>query len=270
MGRDGNYFRTAVVLSAGGLRGAAHLGVLRQLLRHNVPIDLMVGVSAGAIIAGFYAGVGLSIEDMVEDARTFRGRHIVLHGLTLRAPQRLQPLVRRFCGVVPERLRQLDRAEFDNLHFGVRGLGIVCHDLITNRPMYFASGGKHNAMLPEVIKASATIPGIIPSRVVQRAGRRVHLVDGGLSDPMPIAFARSRALQATHLIVCDCRTVWEEIEDSENLVYIRPRINGITALRSRASLLHAVELGEAAVTDEILRKIKAWRLPPRKPIVSAT
>ena len=47
--------RIAVVLSAGGLRGAAHLGVLRRLVQIGLPIDVMVGVSAGAIIAGFYA-----------------------------------------------------------------------------------------------------------------------------------------------------------------------------------------------------------------------
>ena len=40
--------RVAVVLSAGGLRGAAHAGVLRQLVRHGIRIDAIVGVSAGA------------------------------------------------------------------------------------------------------------------------------------------------------------------------------------------------------------------------------
>src|SRR5688572_5796808 len=41
--------RVALVLSAGGLRGAAHVGVLRGLVRRGIPIDAIVGVSAGAV-----------------------------------------------------------------------------------------------------------------------------------------------------------------------------------------------------------------------------
>src|SRR4029079_9766443 len=105
--------RIGLVLSCGGLRGAAHLGVLRQLGRHRIPVDVIVGASAGAIIAAYYAGVGLSVDDMIGDAPRFRGRHILMHGLTLRAPSRLKPLLRRFCGVIPTRLAELDAARFD-------------------------------------------------------------------------------------------------------------------------------------------------------------
>src|SRR5262245_34788108 len=65
--------RITLVLSAGGLRGAAHVGVLKQLLRHEVPIDAIVGVSAGAVIAAYYAAAGLSIDELVTCRR--RSRH---------------------------------------------------------------------------------------------------------------------------------------------------------------------------------------------------
>ena len=77
-----------IVLSAGGLRGAAHLGVLRRIVRHQIPVEVMVGVSAGAIIAAYYAAVGLSVHEMIEQAPVFRGRHILMHGLTLRVAPR--------------------------------------------------------------------------------------------------------------------------------------------------------------------------------------
>ena len=51
--------RIGIVLSAGGLRGAAHVGVLRQLVRHGIPIDAIVGVSAGAVVGAYDAAVGL-------------------------------------------------------------------------------------------------------------------------------------------------------------------------------------------------------------------
>src|SRR5262245_33319460 len=42
--------RIGVVLSGGGLRGAGHVGVLQQLAAHKIPIDVIVGSSAGAIV----------------------------------------------------------------------------------------------------------------------------------------------------------------------------------------------------------------------------
>src|ERR1700716_2756057 len=97
-----------IVLSAGGLRGAAHLGVLRRIVRHRIPVEVMVGVSAGAIIAAYYAAVGLSVHEMIEQAPVFRGRHILMQGLTLRSLSALNPFLRRFCGIIPHRLEQLD------------------------------------------------------------------------------------------------------------------------------------------------------------------
>ena len=51
--------RIGVVLSVGGLHGAAHAEVLKQLVRHGVPLHTIVGVGAGAIVAAYYAAVGL-------------------------------------------------------------------------------------------------------------------------------------------------------------------------------------------------------------------
>jgi len=55
--------RVAVVLSGGGARGGAHIGVLRELESAGVPIDLIVGTSYGALFGGLYA-TGYSTEDL--------------------------------------------------------------------------------------------------------------------------------------------------------------------------------------------------------------
>jgi len=55
--------RVALVLSGGGARGGAHIGVLRALERAGVPIDLIVGTSYGALVGGLYA-VGYSVNDI--------------------------------------------------------------------------------------------------------------------------------------------------------------------------------------------------------------
>jgi hypothetical protein len=123
-------------LSAGGLRGAAHLGVLRRIVRHQIPVEVMLGVSAGAIIAAFYAAVGLSVHEMIEQAPVFRGRHILMHGLTLRS---LKPYLRRFCGIIPQRLEQLEAASFTTLHRGIKRLGKGATHLIVSDCRYSAS-----------------------------------------------------------------------------------------------------------------------------------
>src|SRR5262249_39624645 len=102
--------RVAVVLSAGGLRGAAHVGVLRELFRHGIPIDAIVGVSAGAVIAAYYAAVGLGIDDLISDADRFRGRHLLAYSLNVQLGHRFERRLERWCGVIPRRLAQLEAA----------------------------------------------------------------------------------------------------------------------------------------------------------------
>jgi NTE family protein len=53
----------ALVLGGGGARGAAHVGVLKVLEQARVPIDIITGTSAGAIVGGLYAS-GLSPQDI--------------------------------------------------------------------------------------------------------------------------------------------------------------------------------------------------------------
>src|SRR4051794_32917558 len=55
--------RVCLVLSGGGARGAAHVGVLKVLEELRVPIDCIVGTSMGSIVAGAYAS-GTSIDEM--------------------------------------------------------------------------------------------------------------------------------------------------------------------------------------------------------------
>ncbi len=57
--------RVGLVLGGGGARGAAHIGVLRELERLNVPVDAIVGTSMGAIVGGLYAS-GMSPDELEE------------------------------------------------------------------------------------------------------------------------------------------------------------------------------------------------------------
>jgi len=251
--------RVAVVLSAGGLRGAAHAGVLGELVRHGIRIDAIVGVSAGAVVAAYYAAVGLDVEDLVRDATAFRGRHLLAHSLNVRLAYRFERRLAARCGVIPERLRQLDDACFDRLHHGVQRLGIVCHDARTRTPRYFATGTDHGVPLSAAVRASASIPHLFPPIAVQGDGGPLELVDGGVSDALPLAFARGAAIGATHVIVSDCRWIGRVPATDARTVWVRPRMWTTGTLWSPArGLAPAVRDGEAALTPEALRRIRGW------------
>src|SRR5690349_14311284 len=55
--------RIGLVLSGGGARGAAHIGVLKVLEQNHVPVDAIAGTSMGAVVGGLYAS-GLSAKDI--------------------------------------------------------------------------------------------------------------------------------------------------------------------------------------------------------------
>ena len=90
-------------------------------------------------------------------------------------------------------------------------------------------------------------------------GQPVQCTDGGVSDPLPVEFARQPGLDATHVIISDCRQDATPVEQDERLVYLRPRLERTTTLRApRATLLEAVAAGEATVTEPVATRIRNW------------
>jgi len=255
---NGKAVRIAVVLSAGGLRGAAHVGVLRALVREGVQIDVMVGVSAGAVIAGYYAGAGLTLDELADDAVCFRGRHLLLHSVNVQLGRRFDRALAPHCGIIPQRLRRLESATFEHLHHGVCALGIGCHDVAANLPRYFATGATHGVPLHEVVKASASMPLFFPKIPVVCNGERWLLTDGGVSDSVPIGFARAAPLHATHVIVSDARWLGTRPRTDATTVWIRPRLPGTGTLWTRRGLAAAVRCGEGAVAADVLAEIRRW------------
>jgi NTE family protein len=89
--------RIGLALSGGAARGIAHVGVLRALEENDIPIDAIVGASAGALIGGCYA-TGLSIEKLEEMASRFRWRHtsrLSFSRLGLQSNARMEKFLRK-------------------------------------------------------------------------------------------------------------------------------------------------------------------------------
>jgi NTE family protein len=207
--------RLALVLSGGGARGAAHIGVLRVLEEMHVRPDIVVGTSMGAIIGGLYAA-GYSpdeIEDLVKetdwkqifidridrDDRSFRRREddaTFLIPLRLRfkgwkpyippsflGGQRLDLLLRSL------EIRATGETDFDRLPIPYRA---VAADLANGKAVILDRGSLATAM-----RASMSIAGMFPP--VQLDGRK--LIDGGAAANLAIGIAQD--LGATKVIAVD-------------------------------------------------------------------
>jgi NTE family protein len=164
--------KIGLALSGGAARGIAHVGVLRALEEHHIPIDMIAGASAGALIGGAYAG-GLTIAELEDMARSFRWRHtsrLSFSRLGLQSNARMEKFLRK----------RLPITRFEDLRIPFAALVM---DLQRGTPVVFRDQGD----LPFAIRASACIPAIY-TPIREPNGR--WLVDGGLVANLPISYAR--------------------------------------------------------------------------------
>ena len=68
--------KIGLVLSGGGARGAAHIGVIRELERQNIHIDYIAGTSMGAVIGGLYAS-GMSVDQIEQAYRSIDWKNVL-------------------------------------------------------------------------------------------------------------------------------------------------------------------------------------------------
>lgn len=168
--------KIALVLSGGGSRGLAHIGVLQVLAQEQLPIDIVVGTSVGALVGGLYAN-GLpiqKIETMAEDIGWGKISNISLASLV-----RLLITEKLLSSKKMEKYlhKQIGDKRFDELP--IKFACVAC-DIQTGERIIFREGPVIPAM-----RASATIPGVF--QPVEYRHRL--LVDGGVVDNQPVDVA---------------------------------------------------------------------------------
>ncbi len=171
--------RVALVLSGGGARALAHAGVLEVLEKNHIPIDLIVGCSAGGLVGALYA------DD--PRAHNLRAKIITLNKwdfLDLDWPSSLS-MFWRAKGLVEGRAlrvylqKNLHAKDFSELKIP---LAVVTTDLLTGNAFVLRSGP-----LVPALHASSALPMLFtPVRIYGRT-----LVDGGVVSPVPVEVAQS-------------------------------------------------------------------------------
>jgi len=164
-----------LVLSGGGSRGLAHVGVLKAMHKAKVPIDVIGGTSQGAFIAGLYAQ-NLPWEQMLDRVRKYSKEmgsiRALLSDLTL-------PILSVFSGSGFDRVVQ---EAFDGGSQRIEDLWLQFYAVTTNLSAG-ASKVHVSGVLWKAVRASMTLIGLVPP-VVDRDG--ALLCDGGYTSNIPV------------------------------------------------------------------------------------
>ena len=162
--------RIGLALGGGAARGFAHIGVIQVLEENGIRPDLVVGTSAGSLVAAIYAA-GKSGAELAQMAQTMDEGAITdwsFPGRGLIRGEALARYVREQTGG-----RTIDQMKLP--------LGIVATDLDSGAPILFRQGDTGMA-----VRASSAVPAVFqPVRIGSR-----EYVDGGLVSPVPVRFAR--------------------------------------------------------------------------------
>lgn len=162
--------KIGLALGSGGLRGFAHIGVLKVLERENIPVDLIAGCSIGAMIGALYAS-GLDSEMLLKLAKGLKRRHwldFVMPKMGLVSGDRVLDTMRLLT----------KRKKFEDL--GIP-LSVVATELNHGTEIVFSEGD-----VAEAVRASISVPGVF---VPYKYGDML-LIDGAVINPTPIDIAR--------------------------------------------------------------------------------
>jgi NTE family protein len=171
----------ALVLSGGGARGFAHIGVLQVVEELDLPVDMVCGVSMGSIVAAGYAA-GFTSAQMLDLARAIRVEAL------------FRPRPGRHSFVDPAGLRAAIHSVFADrcIEELARPLLVVSASVLDGQPFVHREGP-----LVDALVASCSIPLLFPP--VGHQG--THLLDGGLIEPLPVELVRR--LGARRIVAVD-------------------------------------------------------------------
>jgi NTE family protein len=161
----------SLALGGGGVRGVAHIGVLRALENHGFKIRAIAGTSAGGLVGAVYAA-GFSTETIEQTVNELDKNR------SFSRKSDDNPSLLGMSGITNKLSELLADITFDELEIPFAATAVSLH---SGKEIILRKGKVMNAVL-----ATIAIPGVFPS---QEIGGRV-LMDGGVLDPVPVQLAR--------------------------------------------------------------------------------
>jgi NTE family protein len=262
--------RLGLALGGGAARGFAHVGVIQVLERNGIRPDLVVGTSAGSLVAALYAsgmdGAALERAALSMDEATLTDWMLPLLSRGMLRGDALARYVRQAVG---GRLLQ-DMSP---------PLGVLVTDLATGQGVVFRRGDAAQA-----VRASSAVPGVFAPVAI--AGR--EYVDGGLVAPVPVSQARAMGAEVVlavdisadpkgndasgmlGLLLQTTAIMGQSINRYELAgaeVVLRPALSGVGSA-DFASRKRSIEAGRAAM-QAALPQLRA-ELAKLRPVVGAS
>lgn len=191
--------RIGLALSGGGARGLAHIGVIKELQKANIPIDCISGASMGGIIAGLLSA-GVTIDKLESTALNIAKPNQLIKLIDLSPPRRGLLKGEKVEDLLQELLiedRQIEQLDIP--------LALAAVDLRSNKDVSLDSGSLLEAMM-----ASAAVPGLFEPVIINDQ----TLVDGGVLNNLPVDLTRKMgaeiiiAVDVNHFY--DDKLSWEE------------------------------------------------------------
>ena len=234
--------RVVLVLSGGGMKAMAHIGVLRAMEQAGIQPSGIVATSAGAMVGALWAA-GVPYEKIVatvtrlerKDFAVLNRAALLLRGVgapSILNPEPLRALLRRLLPV----------SGFESLRIPLR---IAVTDLDRGTLEVFGSAGRTDASLADVVYASMALPLYLPPTDI--GGRTFG--DGGLLQVLPLELVLPG--EADFVVACD----------------VGPQAVAHPAWRTLAPRLIGLSDRALSITmaDQRERTIAAWQADPSRP-----
>lgn len=261
--------RIALVLGGGGVKGFAHVGVIKVLEAHGIKPDIVVGTSAGSFVGSLYAS-GMSVFDLQKVALSLQESDI--RDLTLSTQGFL----------VGEKLQKFvnEQVKLKPIHQFPIQFVAVATDLASGEKVAFNYGNAGQA-----VRASCAIPNVfLPAEI---GGRKY--VDGGLVSPVPVKTAKDFGADIVIAVDISAKPkqstgnmgFWALLDQSINIlsmqalkaelamadVVIQPSVQHADALKldQRHEFLLEGEQTTQKQIETIKAKIQAFKTRPVRP-----
>ena len=247
--------RIGLVLSGGGARGGAHLGVIKAFERHQIPIDAIVGTSMGSFVGGLYAA-GMSSSEIERALTTMDWTKVITFDYDrTQIPFRRKKMQRIFPGNAmvginkdneivlgtglfkrQMMLKYLKEAtyhvknieHFDDLRIPYRAVASRLEDGAT---VVLRDGS-----LAESIYSSIAIPGGFDPITINGE----VLVDGGVADNLPLDVMREE-MNVDYIVVVDISTPYDEHAKFDNYLAVMGQLSNILMRKNVEDTIKSME-----------------------------
>lgn len=242
--------KIGIALGGGGARGAAHIGILRVLERENIPVDYLVGTSAGALIAALYSG-GISPDELENYVLSGAIRKVYKTDISIiRALfTHLNKVLHTFFGKpfyaglyndnkLQNFVNRLISGSDGSINISIP-LNIIAVDLITGQPVVIKSGD-----IGLAVKASTAIPALRQPIPIDDQ----LLIDGGVLKNIPVEEAKKMGADLVFAVDVDPKI---EVSKPGEFKTIEGVVTRIINLSLKTQSEHAVNKADIVINPDL-------------------